>query len=96
MPELGSRATRSANTKCPLHARTCGDGKGDLRAAITNFNQAVTNNLKDWHSFEKRGECLYQLGDYHLAIADFTSALQVNSKCADAYLWRGQCSLQIG
>ncbi len=76
-------------------------GWGELRftnrAAIADFNQALSRNPDDAKAYVKRGIVRYKLAqysgdpdrEYKAAISDFNQALRFNPQEAEAYVKRG-------
>ena len=65
------------NNEC-LQRRLSKLNQGKLSEAIAAFNQAITNDPRDWQSLYNRGIAESRLGQYQAAKADFTQSIQVN------------------
>jgi tetratricopeptide (TPR) repeat protein len=70
--------------------------RGDLKGAVSLFNQAVVNNEKDWRPFLKRGQCLYLMGDFRLASNDFGEVVRLNKTSADGFFWQANAYAKLG
>ena len=64
--------------------------KGNLDAAIADYNGAIALNPKDMFSFNNRGNALRDKGDLQGAIADYTRAIRLDPDYAAAYVNRGR------
>ena len=62
---------------------------GNLKLALTCFNQALLLDPKNEVILNNRGVCYNGLKDYTKAIADFNQVLKLNPKSQDALLNRG-------
>lgn len=62
---------------------------GQLRLALTQYNQALAKNAKAASIYSNRGEVYFDLGEFELAMADFNQALLLNPDIPAAYAGRG-------
>lgn len=60
------------------------------RAALEQFNRAITANPRHAEAFVGRGMARYALREYEVAIEDFTAAIRLKPDDEDAYIYRGK------
>lgn len=60
----------------------------DFQKALTDYNMALKNNIKDADSYNNRGLCKYMLNDLTGAISDYDKAIKINSKSTEFYINR--------
>jgi len=71
-------------------------GKGELDAALTDFNKAVEMKTDDPTLYVSRGRTLYGLKSYDLSVKDFDKAIELSPKTAVAFLNRGASLEKLG
>ncbi len=67
-----------------------------FQRALSDFNEAVRLDPRDYHAHSNRGALHAQQGEHVRAIADFTRAIELQSDYAPAYRNRGHCYLEQG
>jgi tetratricopeptide (TPR) repeat protein len=64
--------------------------KGDLDAAIADYDRAIALNGQDMFAFNNRGNAWRDKGDLTRALSDYTAALRIDPDYAAAYTNRGR------
>jgi tetratricopeptide (TPR) repeat protein len=64
--------------------------KGDLDAAIADYDRAIALNAQDMFAYNNRGNAWRDKGDLTRALADYTAALRIDPDYAAAYTNRGR------
>ena len=62
--------------------------RGDLRAAIENYDRAIAQDPSNAHAYNDRGVAKHKLGDTVGAMADFNKGISINPKCGTLYYHR--------
>jgi Flp pilus assembly protein TadD len=70
--------------------------RGDFKAALEIYNQALQQNTNDSSALVGRGMARIQLGDKQGALEDLTQALQIAPGNADIYRKRGGVYMILG
>lgn len=70
--------------------------KGDLKEALKEATQAVTESPKDYVGWMVRARIYEQTREYAKAAADYTQALQLNPKNVNAWEARGEANFKSG
>ncbi|MBV7330572.1 tetratricopeptide repeat protein [Chloroflexi bacterium TSY] len=69
---------------------------GDLSAAISDYDQAISLNPNYATAYYNRGNTYYDLGDLSAAISDYDQAISLNPNYATAYYNRGNTYYNLG
>jgi tetratricopeptide (TPR) repeat protein len=70
--------------------------RGDDRAAIEDFNQALRLNPHFAEAYSHRGTIRHDRGDYHGAIQDYNQVLRIYPQHAETYSNRGMARATLG
>jgi TonB family protein len=71
-------------------------GKGELDAALTDYNKAVEMKNDDPTLYVGRGRTHFSLKSYDLSVKDFDKAIELSPKTAVAFLSRGASYEKLG
>lgn len=70
--------------------------KGDVDAALTDYNKAVEMKTDDANLLVSRGRALFTKKSYDLSVKDFDRAIELSPKTAVAFLSRGASYEKLG
>lgn len=61
------------------------EGDKELRSKVIECSKMVENDPLDYHAFNERGTCEFQLHDFEGALNDYKRALKINPDFAKGY-----------
>lgn len=70
--------------------------KGDLEAALADYNKAVELKADNPDLYVSRGRAYFNLKSYELSVKDFDKAIELNPKTAIAFIDRGRSYEKLG
>lgn len=70
--------------------------KGDLEAALADYNKAVELKADNPDLYVSRGRAYFNLKSYELSVQDFDKAIELNPKTAIAFIDRGRSYEKLG
>ncbi|MFN3418737.1 MAG: TonB family protein [Pyrinomonadaceae bacterium] len=70
--------------------------KGDLEAALADYNKAVEMKADNPDLYVSRGRAYFNMKSYELSVKDFDKAIELNPKTAIAFIDRGRSYEKLG